>query len=410
MCPPALPHASGQKRLAARMRRLAFAAAIAASLGVGPVAANTPDELKALRARIETLKKEIEKIEGDRAEAADALKESEKAISEANRALRDLAGEKGVAQDRLQDLGRRSKAAGDAAADRSARLSRLIHDEYVQHKRGYLQMLFSGENPAAAAREIHYASYVSRAQAKLIDNLRADLAQLQRLAAEARDRTVELAEIETRQKAEREHLARESQAKKKVLTRLSTQIRSQRREVSTLERNEKRLTDLVERLAKLVPQRRPGAEKPRRPGEKVDAVAEAGLSGAFASLRGKLRLPSRGELSNRFGSPRPEGGTTWKGLFIRAAGGEDVRAVAPGRVVFADWLRGFGNLIIVDHGNEYLSIYGNNESVYKQVGDAVASGDAIAKVGNSGGNPETGLYFELRHQGKPFDPLSWVRQ
>jgi septal ring factor EnvC (AmiA/AmiB activator) len=130
----------------------------------------------------------------------------------------------------------------------------------------------------------------------------------------------------------------------------------------------------------------------------------------FAALRGKLRLPARGELSNRFGTPREDGGTTWKGLFIRAPQGEEVKAVAPGKVVFSDWMRGFGNLLIVDHGGDYLSIYGNNETLFKQAGENVASGDVLGRVGNSGGNPETGLYFELRHLGKPFDPLSWVKR
>ncbi len=117
----------------------------------------------------------------------------------------------------------------------------------------------------------------------------------------------------------------------------------------------------------------------------------------------------RGELANRFGGPRADGGVTWKGLFIRSSTGGDVKAVAGGRVVFADWLRGFGNLMIVDHGNSYMSLYGNNETNHKQVGDTVRGGDTIASVGNSGSNPESGLYFELRHQGKPFDPLNWVR-
>jgi len=104
-----------------------------------------------------------------------------------------------------------------------------------------------------------------------------------------------------------------------------------------------------------------------------------------------------------------DGGVTWKGLFIRSSTGGDVKAVAGGRVVFADWLRGFGNLMILDHGNSYMSLYGNNETNHKQVGDTVRGGDTIASVGNSGSNPESGLYFELRHQGKPFDPLNWVR-
>ena len=371
--------------------------------------ANAPADLKDLRERIETLRKDIDKAEGNRAEAADSLKESERAISQANRALSDLGAQKNSVQTQLQELGRDSKGAGDMVALQNARLSKLIHDEYVNHERGYVQMLFSGENPARAAREIHYAGYVSRAQAKLIDDLRGNLRELTRLANAARDRSVELAEIESRQRAEREHLARESAARKKVLLQLSTQIRSQRREVSTLERNEKRLGALIEKLARLAIPRDP-QEKPKRRGERNEVLPESGVTGVFSTLRGKLRLPSRGELVNRFGTQREDGGTTWKGLFIKAGQGEEVRAVAPGRVVFADWMRGFGNLLIVDHGSEYLSIYGNNETVLKQVGDTVGSGDPVARVGNSGGNPETGLYFELRHQGKPFDPLLWVRR
>jgi septal ring factor EnvC (AmiA/AmiB activator) len=390
------------------LRRIALG--LACLLGA-PTAihAQSAEELKALRGRIDALRRDIDKAEGDRAEAADSLKESERAISEANRALHELGEQRKSAQAQLQELAARGKTVGEGAAAQAGRLSHLIHDEYVKHERGYLQMLFSGESPAAAAREIHYASYISRAQARLVESLRNNLREVQRLAGAAREKTSELAEIETRQRAEREQLAKESEARRKMLAQLSSQIRSQRREVSTLERNEKRLTDLIDRLSRLTQPKSP-AEKPQRGGPRNDVVPEAGLAGAFASLRGKLRLPSRGELASRFGSPREGGGTTWKGLFIRATQGDDVRAVAPGRVVFADWMRGFGNLLIVDHGNEYLSIYGNNETLFRQVGDNVGSGDAIARVGNSGGSPETGLYFELRHQGKPFDPLSWVKR
>jgi septal ring factor EnvC (AmiA/AmiB activator) len=116
-----------------------------------------------------------------------------------------------------------------------------------------------------------------------------------------------------------------------------------------------------------------------------------------------------GELMNRFGAPREDGGVSWKGLFIRAAQGSAVKAIAAGQVVFAEWLRGFGNLIIVDHGEGYMSLYSNNESLYKQVGDRVQPGDAIAAVGNSGGQPDTGLYFEMRHQSRPVNPLLWMK-
>jgi septal ring factor EnvC (AmiA/AmiB activator) len=111
---------------------------------------------------------------------------------------------------------------------------------------------------------------------------------------------------------------------------------------------------------------------------------------------------------NRFGSQRQDSGLSWKGLFISAEPGREVKAIAGGRVVYADWLRGFGNLMIVDHGDGYMSLYGNNEALLKQVDDETRAGDTIAAIGNSGGNPDSGLYFELRYQGKPFDPLPWV--
>jgi len=129
--------------------------------------------------------------------------------------------------------------------------------------------------------------------------------------------------------------------------------------------------------------------------------------GNFASLRGKLRLPARGDITGRFGEAR-EGGSAWRGVFIRAAEGTPVHAVATGTVVFSGWLRGFGNLLIVDHGNEYLTVYGNNQAILKQVGDNVTGGEAVASAGSSGGQAETGIYFELRHRGSPVDPLQWA--
>ncbi len=138
------------------------------------------------------------------------------------------------------------------------------------------------------------------------------------------------------------------------------------------------------------------------------ALAPAAPEGAFASLKGKLRSPvAGGKVAAQFGAKR-DGGPSWKGIFIRAAEGSDVKSVAAGRVVFAAWMRGFGNLIIVDHGSEYLSIYGNNQSLLKRVGDAVRGGDSIASTGNTGGGEESGLYFELRHRGAAFNPATWV--
>ena len=129
--------------------------------------------------------------------------------------------------------------------------------------------------------------------------------------------------------------------------------------------------------------------------------------GSFASQRGKLHLPVRGNIRIKFGTKRGEGPSS-RGLFILASEGAEIKAIANGRVVWANWMRGFGNLMIVDHGSQYLTIYGNNQSLLKRAGDAVKHGDTIAYAGNSGGNEESGLYFEMRHQGRAFDPLAWV--
>jgi len=141
---------------------------------------------------------------------------------------------------------------------------------------------------------------------------------------------------------------------------------------------------------------------------RIEESAEEGYdTEAFPKMKGKLRLPVTGELANRFGSPREDSTMSWRGLYIRAPQGREIHAVAAGRVVYSDWLRGFGNLLIVDHGSGYMSLYGNAESLFARVGDVVKGGVVIASVGNSGGNAEPGLYFELRYQSKPFDPMTW---
>jgi septal ring factor EnvC (AmiA/AmiB activator) len=154
------------------------------------------------------------------------------------------------------------------------------------------------------------------------------------------------------------------------------------------------------------------AEQPAEtppPAKSAETALAADLpSGAFESLRGRLATPISGTLAARFGAKRADG-PAWRGVFIKAPEGTDVRAVGPGRIVYAKWMRGWGNMIIVNHGGEYLSIYGFNETLLKHEGDSVKAGEVIASAGSTGGNGESGLYFELRHLGKPIDPAGWVK-
>lgn len=359
-------------------------------------------ELKALRERIESLQKGLAASEETKSETVDALRESERAISESNRILRDLAADQRDVNARLTELREQNqRTTGDLEAQRT-RLARLLYEQYTGGQPDALKLMLNREDPNRIARDLHYLTYLARARAELIGNLRANLGRISSLTDEAQQRGVELAAINAAQQAQRKKLESEKAARKAVLHKVSRQIEAQRREISTLKRDEARLAKLVERLTQMLARSKP-------PGLRNERVPDAGVvTGAFGQLKGHLSLPVRGEVKNRFGSQREGSGVLWKGLFIASQSGQDVKAIAPGRVVFADWLRGFGNLMIIDHGDGYMSLYGNNESLFKQVGDAAKSGETIAAVGNSGGNMDSGLYFEIRHQGVAFDPLAWV--
>ena len=381
----------------------------AASVLAAPAGAKR-EELKGLQERIQALQKDLAKTEGSRADAAEELRETEQAISDANRRLRELNGERARAQASLDHLNLQSQKLSSRIAAQQAQLGRLLTRQYYAGETDALRHLLSGDDPNPLARDAHYLGLLSHAKAGLIRDLGGILEEKKHLASLAHDKTAELAEIETNQQRERSGLVEQQKQRQAVLARISDRIKTQRREVEKLKRDEKRLARLIEGLGRIVAKPKPPASsRAQAPALRNERTPDAALpADAFARQKGRLALPTRGELANGFGTPRQDGGTTWKGVFIRADGGAEVKAIAPGRIVFADWLRGFGNLAIVDHGDGYLSVYGNNESLYKAVGDPVKAGETIASVGNSGGNPETGLYFELRHLGQPIDPLKWV--
>jgi septal ring factor EnvC (AmiA/AmiB activator) len=366
-------------------------------------AADARNELKALRAKIEALQKQLQDAEGSRTEAADALKASERAISDANRRLRELTTQSQEIDRQLNELRLSVRENESALQQQQARLEHLLYQQYVAGHSEPFRLLLNGEDPNRIARQLYYYGQITRARAEAIDGVRKGLAQVRALAEESQRKSGELAALTVEQASQKRRLEDEKKARVAMLARLSRDIRNQQSEIGTLKRNETRLTRLIEQLGKIV------ARKPAPPRARNERLPDSTVgAGPFEALRGRLRLPVRGELRNRFGSPRPEGGVTWKGLFIAAKAGDDVRAVAGGRVVYADWLRGFGNLLIIDHGEAYMTLYGYNETLYKRVGDAIRGGDPIAAVGNSGGNADSGLYFELRHEGRPLDPLRWV--
>ena len=451
-------------------------------------------ERAGLQQKLTALKRDIGQTESAKDDAADTLAASEEAISNANRALHDLAGEQDVTNAKLVQLDQQHEQLAATVELQKKQLAKLVREQYVAGNEDRIKLLLSGDNPNRINRDLQMMAYVSQAQARLLDALRANLKQVEAIQAQAQDAKDDLAEIAQEQSQQKAALEQEKARHAALLASLSQRLAAQRREAGNVERDEQRMAGLVDKLGKLIQQQaeaaaaekrrqeqlaaakaakaradaearaqakaqalaqararaetererlaqlkaKPGtklpplppapvaeeakvaeqkpAEVPPQPAEKAApaaapsdiALAPAAPDGAFASLRGELRAPVAGKVAAKFGAKRGDG-PSWKGVFIRASEGSDVHAVAAGRVVFAEWLRGFGNLIIVDHGGQYMSIYGNNQSLLKRAGDLVKAGDTIASAGNSGGNEESGLYFELRHQGRAFDPAGWVK-
>lgn len=382
------------------------------------------EDLGDLQQKIQALKKELDNNQAAHKDAADALKDSETAISQANKKLFEINQKQQQNKSTLVSLKKESLTLNEKLAKQQKQLSSLITQQYVHGNQSYTKLLLQNKNPSQISRDIQYYSYIAKAHAKLIDDMQASLVKVKALNNETAATLHAVADLKAKQLAERKELVQQKQEKSKVVKSLSSQIAAQRNQIKKLKRDEQNLSNLVQRLAKIVAKKPPKKVVNRKAitkksddsatksnnqtiakNEETPTNAYAGSN--FSALKGKLNLPVRGDVTNRFGSSRSDTGVSWKGLFIRASEGSDVKSVASGRVVFADWMRGFGNLIIVDHGSGYMSLYGNNQAVLKQVGDEVDAGDNIAAVGNSGGNESNGLYYELRRASKPFDPLSW---
>ncbi|MFN3883198.1 MAG: murein hydrolase activator EnvC family protein [Rhodocyclaceae bacterium] len=375
-------------------------------------------KLDAVREQRAALERQVRETEAKRAVAADELRTIEQAIAASVRKLRALGEERAAVRAELAGHERELKRLEAQTTARENQLAALLRYQFRPQEIDALAMLLSGDDPNDVARDRYFLAQLARAKAELIGQLRDDAAKTRQVAGLVRERSARLAELSRHEEAERATLRQRQQERKELLTKLSSQIQTQRRTIETLKQDERRLVNVLAALAKKkqaalarsassspVGGSAGAATAPQTAMRDAEPVA---ASGAFARLRGRLPWPVKGIVAARFGTRRDEGGLLWKGMFIRAPEGRDVRAVADGVVVFSDWLRGYGNLLIIDHDDGFLSIYGNNQTLLVETGRRVTAGKPVATVGTSGGLPESGLYFELRHRGQAFDPGKWL--
>ncbi|HMM65856.1 MAG TPA: peptidoglycan DD-metalloendopeptidase family protein [Dokdonella sp.] len=349
-------------------------------------------QLERIRADIRALTAELRATSGEKDEATRSLREQETAIASAVGELRALDARLAGQQEQLAGLEDKRQALSKKLEKQREALAVLLRSAYALGRSEELKLLLQQEDVDTIARVLAYHRYFQRARVERIDGLLADLKQLAdvQLAIEAQN--AELNATRASREAEVSQLQAKRAEREKLLVELDARLNDQQSRLGVMAKDEKGLLALLERLRDVfadIPQQPSGAEP-------------------FASLRGRLIMPVSGKVSTRFGGT-DESGRRLSGVLISAASGSEVHAIARGRVAYADWLKGYGMLLILDHGDGYMSLYGYNDSLRKEVGDWVSAGETIATSGASGGQKSAALYFELRLQGKPINPKGWLR-
>ena len=359
------------------------------------------DQRDQLRQSIEALQARLQKKDAERKRASDALRQSELAISDATRRLKELSASLEAGQRRLGDIQTQIKARQAALEQDRQVLGQQLRAQYSSSLSPWSAVL-SGRDPQSLGQELGYLSFISAARVATIERLRQGIKELSGLEQDLRNQQELLAQQQSTVEHERKNLNVQRKQRAKLLAELEGSIAAERAERDRLKQDEIRLGELVQGLGQQLEKLQADARHARAIREEVLASLPQG-----EGIKRGVPMPIKGPVLARFGSKRPDGGD-WRGVLIGAHSGETVKAVAAGTVVYATWLRGFGNLIIVDHGDEFLTVYAHNDSLLKEVGQKVRGGDVIANAGNTGGQLDSALYFEVRHRGVPLDPLLYL--
>ncbi len=348
-------------------------------------------KLQELQKNIALLKTELNKVKNSRDQLQSDLQSSEVDIGDLVKKIEQLKGELASQKKQLTQLNQKQDELQLARQGQQQQIAQHINAAYRLGNQSQLKLLLNQENPDSVARMAKYYAYFLDARAAKIDTYLDTLAELDTIKPQIEARTQSLQQSQDQLQQRYRQLSDKQAERKRNLARLSDSIQRKDQQLQKMAQDRQQLEKLLAEVAA--------------------AIANLALPGdgqPFARLRGKMPMPAKGKLLKRFGSTKVAG-LNWEGVLIGAQSGTNVSAIHHGRVVFADYLRGQGLLLIIDHGDGYLSLYGHNQSLLKEPGDWVSSGETIARVGNSGGQNQAGLYFEIRHNGKPTDPTKWCR-
>ncbi|MFK0344602.1 murein hydrolase activator EnvC family protein [Pseudomonas asiatica] len=411
--------------------------------------AQTQQQLDATRQDIAELKKTLGKLQEEKAGVQKDLKATETDIGNLEKQVEALQQELKKTEGELERLDTEKKKLQSARVEQQRLIAIQARSAYQNGREEYLKLLLNQQNPEKFARTLTYYDYLSKARLEQLRTFNETLRQLanveQEIATQQQQLLAQRADLDSRRQA----LETERGKRQQVLAKLNSDMKDRDQKLQSREQDQADLSKVLKTIEETLARQAREAEEARKKallaqqeaekrrqqealaaaaareqaGEPVEPpkkarttlgplVSSDGASygGAFSAARGKLPWPVNGRLLARFGDARgSDARAKWDGVMISANPGTQVRAVHGGRVVFADWLRGAGLLVILDHGNGYLSLYGHNQSLLKSAGDIVKAGEAISTVGDSGGQDAAGLYFAIRQQGRPTDPSQWCR-
>lgn len=349
-------------------------------------------DLVELQKTVEVISEELIGQEAERRALVDELEAREREVAAAAVKGRELALAVEERTRVAEGLSQRRLEEHRALQDELAIWSDLIRTAYVMGRADRLRLLLNQEDTAKASRILSYFAYLNREQARRITTIQSRVERLTTLTRDAEREAARLVALAREQEAALQRLELARQERAQVLNRLEQSIAGRTQDLKGLERDAESLRRLVEHLR-----------------QRAQIAAELDIERApFPARKGRLAWPLlEGHVVAAFGTPKRDEELRWDGVLLATREGEEVRAIHDGRVVHADWLRGFGLLLIIDHGEGYLSLYGHNEALLKETGEWVATGEVIALSGNSGGREEPVLYFAIRHHGQPEDPTGW---
>ncbi len=370
---------------------IALGLLLASTLAAGSPESENKKQLDKLRERMQQVEKTLSATQLSQTKEEKQLKQLDKRLGESSKKRRFLDKKQAVTKNKIKGLQREQKALKQRITKQKVLLAEQLKSAYLMGKQQRVKMLLNQQQPDRMSRVMQYYDYFNQARLDSVKRLEVDIQQLSSVEDTLVGEQRVLASFVTAMRLENQKLLESKKQRKLVLLKLRKRIKTSSQQLAELKANERRLTKLLASIRQAINDI-PVVDQQNKP---------------FHTLKGNMRWPVKGRIRNRFGSARRSG--RYDGVVISASEGTSIRSISHGRVVYADWLRGYGLLIIVDHGSNYMSLYAFNEGLYKEVGDWVKVGETIATVGVSGGQQQASLYFSIRKNGKPVNPIYWCR-